>query len=84
MCATGLEACTGLAVRCSVVGLSLTKSWSISGHLQALMRTIRRREGTVERHLGRATTAALGDLPRDALRTADEVAEWLKVARRQV
>ncbi len=36
------------------------------------------------RHLGQVTTAAFEDLPRDALVTADEVAEWLKVARRQV
>src|SRR5438034_7890698 len=48
------------------------------------MRTICRREGTMERHLGRLTTAAYGELPRDALLTADEVAKWLKVARRQV
>ena len=38
----------------------------------------------MERHLGRLTTAAYGELPRDALLTADEVAKWLKVARRQV
>lgn len=38
----------------------------------------------MERHLGGVTTAAFGELPRDALLTADEVAEWLKVARRQV
>jgi len=38
----------------------------------------------VERHLGRVRTAAFGDLARDALLTADEVAEWLTVARRQV
>ncbi len=79
-----LDARTGLAVHCPVAGLPLTQSKSISGHLQALMRTIRRKEGTVERHLGRVTTAAFGDLPRDALLTADEVADWLKVARRQV
>ena len=38
----------------------------------------------MERHLGRVTTAAFGHLPRDVLLTADEVADWLKVARRQV
>ena len=38
----------------------------------------------MERHLGRVTTADFGELPRDALLTADEVAEWLKVGRRQV
>ena len=38
----------------------------------------------MERHLGRVTTAAFGELPPNALLTADEVAEWLKVARRQV
>ena len=38
----------------------------------------------MERHLGRVTTAAYGQLPRDAVLTADEVAKWLKVARRQV
>ena len=38
----------------------------------------------MEPHSGLMTTAAFGDLPQDALLTADEVAEWLKVARRQV
>jgi len=42
----------------------------------------RRGEETVERHAGQVT--AFGNLPRDALLTAADVAEWLKVARRHV
>ena len=38
----------------------------------------------MERQLGRVPIATFGDLPRDALLRADEVAEWLKVERRQV
>lgn len=38
----------------------------------------------MERHVGRVPAAAFGDLPHDALLTANDVAEWLKVARRQV
>ena len=38
----------------------------------------------MERHMARATTATFGDQPQDVLLTADEVADWLKVARRQV
>ena len=38
----------------------------------------------MERHLGRVPIATFGELPRDALLTADEVAEWLKIERRQV
>jgi hypothetical protein len=38
----------------------------------------------MERQSGRMPTATFGELPPDALLTADEVGEWLKVARRQV
>src|SRR6266550_8224525 len=38
----------------------------------------------MERSLGRMPRAAFGDMPPDTLLTADEVAAWLKVARRQV
>ena len=38
----------------------------------------------MERQLGRAPIATFGDLPRDALLKADEVADWLKVERRQI
>jgi hypothetical protein len=38
----------------------------------------------MERQSGRMPTATVGELPPDALLTADEVGEWLKVARRQV
>ena len=38
----------------------------------------------MERSLGREPKPALGDMPPDTVLTADEVADWLKVARRQV
>ena len=38
----------------------------------------------MERDVGRVRTAVYEDLRRDELLTADQVAEWLKVARRQV
>ena len=38
----------------------------------------------MERQSGRVPNASFGELPREALLTADEVGEWLKVARRQV
>ena len=38
----------------------------------------------MERQSGRTATVTFGELPPDALLTADEVGEWLKVARRQV
>ena len=38
----------------------------------------------MERHLGRVPAATFGDLPRDALLTPAEVADWLQVARRQL
>ncbi len=38
----------------------------------------------MERQSGRTPTATFGELPPDALLTADVVGEWLKVARRQV
>ena len=41
-------------------------------------------EETMERHLGRVPAATFGDLPRGALLTPAEVADWLKIARRQV
>jgi hypothetical protein len=41
-------------------------------------------EDTMEGHSGREPIARLGELPRDALLTAAEVGEWLKVAPRQV
>ena len=38
----------------------------------------------MEGQTGRIPTATFGELPPDALLTADEVGEWLKVARRHV
>ena len=38
----------------------------------------------MERHSGRVSIATFGELPRNALLTAVEVGEWLKIARRQV
>ena len=38
----------------------------------------------MERQSGRTPSATCGELPPEALLTADEVGEWLKVARRQV
>ena len=38
----------------------------------------------MERSLGRVLRPAFGDMPLDTVLTADEVADWLKVARRQV
>ncbi len=38
----------------------------------------------MERQSGRMPSATFGELPPDALLTADQVGEWLKVARRQV
>lgn len=38
----------------------------------------------MERQSARLPTTAVGELQREALLTADEVGEWLKVARRQV
>ena len=38
----------------------------------------------MERHLERVSPPRFGDLPQDALLTAAEVADWLKVGRRQV
>jgi len=38
----------------------------------------------VERSLGRVLRPAFGDMSPDTVLTADEVADWLEVARRQV
>ena len=38
----------------------------------------------MEHHSGRLATATFSELPREAVLTAAEVAEWLKIARRQV
>src|SRR5690348_2036006 len=41
-------------------------------------------EDTVERHLGRVPPATFGELSPNTLLKVDEVADWLKVKRRQV
>jgi len=38
----------------------------------------------VEHSLGRIPRAAFGELPPNTLPTADEIGDWLQVARRQV
>ncbi len=38
----------------------------------------------MERSLGRVLRPAFGDMPPDTVLTADEVADWVKVAQRQV
>ena len=48
------------------------------------MHAVIRTEATVEHHSGRPATAAFGEPPRDAVLTAAEVADWLRIARRQV
>jgi hypothetical protein len=48
------------------------------------MQPPRRMEDIVERQSGRVPIAPFGELPRDALLTAGEVGEWLKIAPRQV
>src|SRR5437899_1093544 len=48
------------------------------------MQPPRRTEDTVERRSGSVPTATFGELPRDALLTAAEVAKWLEIAPRQV
>jgi hypothetical protein len=42
------------------------------------------KEGTLENSSGRVPRLSFGDLPPNTLLTADEVAAWLQVARRQV
>ena len=79
----GLEARTGLAVRSAVTGLHLKEAAPISRD-QAPMHSLVRTEDTVEHQSGRLTTATFDELPRDAVLTATEVADWLKIERRQV
>src|SRR5436190_18307778 len=81
-CERGLDTDRGLAVRCAVMGLRLKDTPSITGY-QAPMQRHRSSEDTVERQSGRLPTATFGELPGDALLTAAEAGEWLKVARRQ-
>ncbi len=50
---------------------------------QGPMQPARCTEDAVEHQSGRLATVTFGDLPRDALLTAAEVAEWLKIGRRQ-
>ena len=66
-----------------MVGLCLEEAAPIS-RARALMHPLVRTEGTVEHQSARPATATFGELPRDAVLTAAEVAEWLKIARRQV
>ena len=73
----------GLAVRSAMVGLCLKATAAISDD-RASMQPPRRTEDTMERQLARVPIATVGDLPRDALLTAADVAEWLKIERRQV
>ena len=48
------------------------------------MHPLVRTEDTVEHQSGRLATATFGELPRDAVPTTTEVADWLKIERRQV
>jgi len=73
----------GLALRSAVMGLCLEDAASISRD-RAFMHPVIRTEATVEHHSGRPATAAFGEPPRDAVLTAAEVADWLRIARRQV
>ena len=64
--------------------LRLTPREPISSHVPRLGTNPRRREETVERHSAHVPHGKLLDLPQDVLLTADQVANWLQVARRQV